>query len=83
MPLFACAGAAYAACGSVGSGKRGAAVDAFKADLATYPENAWALRGLLDADPGNASLRARFAAAAARADVTISSPCPALPLGAF
>ncbi len=43
-----------------------------------HPENAWSLLGLKQARPGDAELAKRWKAAAASADVSIDSSCPAL-----
>ena len=73
VPLRQCEGAAWLGCGDAAAAKA-----AFLADFRTFPENVWSLRGLLLADPGDADVERRFDAAAAHADVAVSSPCPAL-----
>ncbi|MCM2257201.1 MAG: hypothetical protein NDJ94_16260 [Vicinamibacteria bacterium] len=64
------------------SGQRFAEAEAvFRADLARYPENGWALRGLSDALEGQrkaaeaAAVRERMRAAWARADVELECSC--------
>jgi tetratricopeptide (TPR) repeat protein len=67
------------------AGKPAEAEQAFREDLARFPENGWSLKGLGQAlraqgkEAEAAAVEARFAKAWARADVTIGSSCLCVP----